>query len=354
MSSSDSIAASQEKYRFLKVIDSHTGGEPTRIIVEGGPDLGNGSMAERSKIFEAQFDEFRTASINEPRGSDVIVGGILCDPVDPQSTAGVVYFNNASYLGMCGHGTIGLIRTLQYMGRIDVGTHQLETPVGLVQAELDVDGFVSVTNVESYRHRANVCVEVPSIGTVCGDIAWGGNWFFLVRQPAMEIRYRSASKLQAIAAEIRKSINQQGFPQVDHVELFGPPDDGAAGKGWADSKNFVLCPGLEYDRSPCGTGTSAKIACLAADGKLSPGQVWTQQGVVGTRFKAWYEWAEQPVMAEQAFLAEQADSARPSVPQPDGGDRVIIPTIKASAFVTSDSLLLFDPRDPFVDGFDLD
>lgn len=320
MSSSDSIAASQEKYRFLKVIDSHTGGEPTRIIVEGGPELGSGSMAERSKIFEAQFDEFRTASINEPRGSDVIVGGILCDPVDPQSTAGVVYFNNASYLGMCGHGTIGLIRTLQYMGRIDVGTHQLETPVGLVQAELDVDGFVSVTNVESYRHRANVCVEVPSIGTVCGDVAWGGNWFFLIKEHSEKIELANVDRLTYFTKQVRLALEAEGISGadgglIDHIELFTDSDV-------ADSKNFVLCPGGAYDRSPCGTGTSAKMACLAADGKLQPGQTWRQESIVGSIFEGSIEMTDQGV----------------------------IPTIRGTAHICAESKLVLDSNDPFCMG----
>src|SRR5947209_18442215 len=122
--------------RRIKVIDSHTGGEPTRLVISGGPDLGDGPLAARLERFRQHHDEFRSAVVNEPRGSDVMVGALLCTPVDPRCAAGVIFFNNVGYLGMCGHGTIGLIATLAYMKRMVPGAHRIETPVGVVTATL--------------------------------------------------------------------------------------------------------------------------------------------------------------------------------------------------------------------------
>src|SRR5579863_8442319 len=237
-------------------------------------------MAERRTVFRERFDSFRSAVVNEPRGSDVLVGALLVEPVDPSCAAGVIFFNNVGFLGMCGHGTIGLIVSLAHMGRIQPGEHRVETPVGTIKVTLHADGSVSVANVASYRKARGVTVEVPGIGPVTGDVAWGGNWFFLVGDHDQELALSQVETLTRYAWRVREAVNAQGFPEVDHIELFGPPT--ASG---ADSRNFVLCPGKAYDRSPCGTGTSAKLACLAADGKLREGQVWHQQGIVGSVFE---------------------------------------------------------------------
>ena len=297
--------------RRVGVIDSHTGGEPTRVVMAGGPDLGRGTMAERLERFRAEHDRFRSAVVNEPRGSDVMVGALLCEPVDPECAAGVIFFNNVGYLGMCGHGAIGLVVTLAHAGRLAPGLHRIETPVGEITATLDDTGSVTIANVPSYRIAQSVSVNVEgrSIG---GEIAWGGNWFFLSSDHGERIASNNVERLTELTWRIRQALER---PEVDHVELFGPPS--VAG---ADSKNFVLCPGKAYDRSPCGTGTSAKVACLAADGKLAEGEVWRQESIVGSVFEASY--------------------------RRDGEGRVL-PSIKGAAFVNAEATLILDPRDPF-------
>jgi 4-hydroxyproline epimerase len=295
----------------VHVIDSHTGGEPTRVVVDGGPDLGGGSVAKQLEIFRAEHDRFRSAVVNEPRGSDVLVGAMLVPPIEPNCVAGVIFFNNVGYLGMCGHGMIGLMVTLQYLGRIQPGEHRIETPVGVVTARLHEDGGVSVRNVPSYRKAKGVTVRVEGIGEVRGDVAWGGNWFFLVESPKWKVELARVDELTGVTWRIRQAVNAQGFPEVDHVELFGESRAG-------DSRNFVLCPGKAYDRSPCGTGTSAKLACLFADGKLRAGQVWKQESITGSIFEGTVEETEGKV----------------------------IPTIKGTAFVNSETRLLLNPADP--------
>lgn len=303
----------------VAVIDSHTGGEPTRLVVGGGPDLGRGPLAERLIRFRERHDEFRSAVVNEPRGSDVIVGALLCEPVDPQCSAGVIFFNNVGYLGMCGHGTIGLVATLSYLGRIKPGEHRIETPVGTVSATLHENGEVSVHNVPSYRGATDVELELADYGKVRGDVAWGGNWFFLVRHHSQELSLNNVERLTAFTWAIRQELERRGIrgddgKEIDHVELFGPSQ-----MPGVDSKNFVLCPGKAYDRSPCGTGTSAKLACLYADGKLKEGQIWRQESIVGSVF-------------EGSVIVR---------------DDKVYPTIKGSAFVNAEASLVFDPRDPF-------
>ena len=304
--------------RRIRIVDSHTGGEPTRVVVEGGPDLGRGSLSERLELLRDVYDQFRSAVVNEPRGSDAIVGAWLVPPTDPSCAAGVIFFNNADYLGMCGHGTIGLAVTLAYLGRIAPGVHRIETPVGVVTAVLHADLSVSVTNVPSHREARAVRVEVPGIGVVSGDVAWGGNWFFLVESHGQELALANVAALTDYCIRVRAAVNAQGHPEVDHVELFGPATvPGAA------ARNFVLCPGNAYDRSPCGTGTSAKLACLAADGKLAEHEEWVQESIIGSAFRASYRRA---------------------------GAAAVIPTIRGTAYVNADATLLLDERDPFCFG----
>ena len=308
----------------IHVLDSHTGGEPTRLVIEGFPDVGQGSMAERRQRLAAEFDHWRSACMLEPRGSEVLVGALLCSPVDPSACAGVIFFNNSGYLGMCGHGTIGLIVSLAYLGRIGPGEHLVETPVGTVTATLHEDGSVSVRNVPSYRYRHNVTVDVPGYGPVVGDIAWGGNWFFLISEHGLRVAGDNLPALTAYSVAVQEALEDQGLRGddgglIDHIELFAEDAE-------ADSRNFVLCPGLAYDRSPCGTGTSAKLACLAADGKLQPGQIWHQASVIGSQFEASYE---------------AVDNGR------------IIPTIRGRAHLSADAQLLIEADDPFAWGIRL-
>lgn len=314
------LAKNMEK---ISVIDSHTGGEPTRIIVDGGPDLGTADLATRLQVFRDQFDHYRSATVCEPRGSDVIVGALACAPHDPSCTAGVIFFNNVGYLGMCGHGMIGFIVTLAYQGKVKAGKHRIETPVGIVEAELHADNTVTVHNVPAYRYRHAVQIDVAGHGQISGDIAWGGNWFFLINQHGQDLRLSNVEQLTDFSWRVRQALENQGITGengalIDHVELFGPPlstDN--------HSQNFVLCPGKAYDRSPCGTGTSAKLACLAADEKLKEGQVWRQESILGSVFEASYRHA---------------------------ADGKVLPSLRGSAFVNAEAQLLLDERDPFVWG----
>lgn len=306
----------------VQVIDSHTGGEPTRVVIAGGPDLGRGPLAERRQRFRDDFDSFRSAVVNEPRGSDVLVGALLAEPHEPGCAAGVIFFNNVGVLNMCGHGTIGLAVTLAHLGRISPGTYRLDTPVGVVGFDYHGASRVTVQNVPSYRARKNVTIDVEGIGPVQGDIAWGGNWFFLTPSNGLALHVGNVEALTNHAQQIRRALEREGITgadggEIDHIELVGPSVDPAH-----DARNFVLCPGGAYDRSPCGTGTSAKVACLAADGKLAPGDTWKQESILGSVFEARYERA---------------------------GDRVI-PSVTGTAFITAEAILLFDPCDPFRNG----
>jgi 4-hydroxyproline epimerase len=303
----------------LRAIDSHTGGEPTRIVIDGLPDLDPGTVAERAVVFREKFDHYRSAIVNEPRGSDVLVGALLVEPSDPACAAGVIFFNNVGVLGMCGHGTIGLIATLAHLGRITAGEHRIETSVGLVTAILHPDQTVSVTNVPSWRAAAAVPVEIATregSAKVHGDVAWAGNWFFLVSDHGQSLDLANVEALTDFAWRIRQAVNAQGHPEIDHIELFGSAHAGG------NSRSFVLCPGKAYDRSPCGTGTSAKLACLAADGKLAEGEPWVQESILGSTFTGSFRWLDR-----------------------DAGK--ISPTITGTAYITADTTLLVDEADPF-------
>ena len=305
----------------IQIIDSHTEGEPTRVVISGGPDLGSGTMAEKSKRLREQHDWLRSAVCNEPRGHDAMVGALICEPSEPDCVCGVIFFNNLSTLNMCIHGTIGLAVTLAHLGKIGVGSHRIDTPVGVVVATLNPDGSVQVANVPSYRKQAGVPVEIPGYGTIHGDIAWGGNWFFLIENQGPEVKFSNLETLLDFTCLVRQELEKQGITgddgmEIDHIEVFGPPSDPAL----ADSRNFVLCPGNAYDRSPCGTGTSAKLACLHAAGKLKPGEIWRQASILNTVFEGQVE-----------LLAN--------------GD--MIPTITGRAWVNGESTYHFHPADPF-------
>ena len=301
----------------LHIIDSHTGGEPTRLVMKGFPDLPGNSIAEQRDALREGHDQWRRACLLEPRGNDVLVGALYCAPVSPDATCGVIFFNNAGYLGMCGHGTIGLVNSLHYLGLIEPGVHQIDTPVGPVSATLHEDGAVTLGNVPAYRYRKQVPVDVPGHGPVIGDIAWGGNWFFLINDHPFAITPEQIPQLTDYAWAVREGLEAAGIRGddggvIDHIELFADDDT-------ADSRNFVLCPGRAWDRSPCGTGTSAKLACLAQDGKLQPGEIWRQASIIGSQFTASYQ--------------RTAEG--------------IIPTIRGEAWVCGDNQLILNPDDPF-------
>jgi 4-hydroxyproline epimerase len=306
----------------IRVIDSHTAGEPTRLVLDGGPPLGDGPLEARAARLSSEFDAWRSAIVNEPRGSDPVVGALLCAPHRDDCRFGVIFFNNVGVLGMCGHGTIGLVASLAYRGELAPGSVRIDTPVGAVDVELGADGIVAVNNVPSYRKARGAVFEVPGVGPVTGDVAWGGNWFLLVAAHSLPIELRNVEALTDFAWRVRQAANAQGYPEVDHVELFG-----AATQAGANSRNFVLCPGKAYDRSPCGTGTSAKLACLFADGKLQPGEVWRQESIIGTVFEA-------------SFSVDENHRDR------------VLPHITGEAYVTGESTLIFDDADPLRWGID--
>jgi len=305
--------------RMMRVVDSHTAGQPTRVVIDGGPDLGEGPLAERLERLRMRHDRFRSIAVGEPRGSDALVGALLCTPTDPTCTTGVIFFDNCGYLGMCGHGAIGVIATLEYLGLIKSrGSHRIETPVGIVTAELHASGDVSIQNVASFRHKRNVVIELNGSGKFTGDVAWGGNWFFLGNEHREELSVGRVEHLTEVGRSIRQSLARNGITgangaPIDSVALFGPPQ-----RRDARSRNFVLRFGKAYGRSPCGTGMSAKLACLFEDGLLAEGENWRQESIVGTVFDG-------------------------SVGVVDGAIR---PTVRGSAYVTAEATLIIDERDP--------
>ncbi len=311
-------SASTVRHR-ISFVDSHSAGEPTRVVLGGFPELPGETLAQQREALSRDFDRWRTLVNLEPRGNDVLVSALLLPPKSPDCVTGVIYFNNAGPLGMCGHGTMGVVTTLAYLGRIGPGDHRIETPVGVVTATLHDDGRVSVANVPASRHLRDVAVTVDGLGEVRGDVAWGGNWFFLVDVGERSLSLNDLVALTDETLRIRRALGEAGMTgeggaEIDHIELFSH----AGGV----NRNFVMCPGGAYDRSPCGTGTSAKLACLAADGRLEPGQVWRQESVIGSVFEGQY-------------------SLR---------DGQVHPVITGRAFVTMQGELLVQPGDPFAWG----
>ncbi|GAA0771159.1 hydroxyproline-2-epimerase [Roseibium denhamense] len=308
----------------MRVIDSHTAGEPTRVVIEGGPDLGEGSLADKVRRLEQDHIDFFGAVVNEPRGHEAMVGALLLPPSRPDCAAAVIYFNTLQCLGMCGHATIGLAATLHHLGRIELGRHRIETPVGIVEVHLADANTASIVNVESYRLHKDIAVDVPGFGPVAGDVAWGGNWFFLMKDSPVPLELENVRALTDFTLTLRKALEEAGVTGevgawIDHIELSGPAKNPSA-----DSRNFVLCPGGAFDRSPCGTGSSAKLACLAGDGLLAPETDYVQESIIGSTYRLSYQKGEQ------------------------GG---VIPTITGQAFVTSEANLIFAPADPYRSGF---
>lgn len=320
----------------IEILDTHTGGEPTRVVLSGVPDLHGTSLVEKRTDFRDRYDAYRRAIVGEPRGSDVFVGALLLPPENADSVASVIFFNNIGYLGMCGHGMMGVAVALKELGRVDLGLFDVDTPVGTVRVNLLTSNRVELQNVTSFRSQASVPIQLSSFGQVTGDIAWGGNWFFLCSDHGVEVSANNLPELHAVANEIRSALKLEQITgargaEIDHIELFGP----ASSSEIADSKSFVLCPGGAYDRSPCGTGTSAKVACLAADQKLAPGDTYRQESIIGSVFEATYQFADR------------------MSPTPDLlGEAHVIPTLTGSAFVNGKSTFILDPADPFALGIE--
>lgn len=304
----------------MRVVDSHTEGEPTRVVVDGWPQPRGDTMAERRDDLRDRFDHLRRAVVCEPRGHDAIVGALLTPPTTAGSVAGIVFFNNGTYLGMCGHGLIGVVKTLQHLGRLAPGRARFNTPVGVVSAELAADGSVTIENVAARTHARDVPVDVPGYGRVVGDVAWGGNWFFITRSDHVPVDTAHLHELRRFTQALQDAIRAAGITgsdggDIDHIEISAPPQ-----RADADCRNYVLCSGGEYDRSPCGTGTAAKMATLHARGELAVGEQWRQEGIVGGMFTGWLT---------------------------AGANGELVPHIRGTAYITGDSTLRFDASDPF-------
>jgi 4-hydroxyproline epimerase len=306
----------------IDIVDSHTGGEPTRVVLSGWPEPLGKTMEERARYVVEHQDHLRRGVVCEPRGHDAMVGALITAPIRKEALAGVIFFNDVGVLGMCGHALIGTVETLRFLGRIQGDSVELDTPAGAVSAIIDSDQQIVIQNVPSRLHQEHVEIEVPGIGSVIGDIAYGGNWFFLVNSPSFNLELRELDALMQSSKAIRKALLDQGLTGtddavIDHIEFFGPPKDPTA-----DSRNFVLCPGNAYDRAPCGTGTSAKIATLHAKGQIETDQVWRQESITGSIYEA-------------------------SLRLIDGQ---LFPFIRSRAHITSKSSLLFKEADPLRGG----
>ncbi len=306
----------------IEVIDSHTEGEPTRVVLDGWPIPEGATVAARLATARREQDQLRRSVVLEPRGHDAIVGALLVPADRADAVTGVIFFNDVGWRGMCGHGLIGVVTTLAHRGRIGPGDVAVDTPVGPVSATLADDGSVTIRNVPARVARTDVTVDVPGVGEVTGDVAWGGNWFFLTAVAGLPLELSHRSELLRISTAIRDALIRDGITGddggvIDHVELFGPPT-----RGDTDSRNFVLCPGAAYDRSPCGTGTSAKLAVLHHRSQLAPGQQWRQESIIGSRFTGWLD-----VVHGQ-----------------------LIPHIRGRAWITARSTLQFERDDPFAHG----
>jgi 4-hydroxyproline epimerase len=305
---------------WLHVVDSHTEGEPTRVAVAGWPEPSGATMAERRDEMRLRHDRLRTGMLLEPRGYDALVGAVLTPPVSAGAVAGVVFCNDAGYLDMCVHGTIGVVRTLEFLGRIEPGVVRLDTPAGTVAAELHGDGAVTVANIACRCTALDVEIDVPGLGRVTGDIAYGGNWFFLTELAGMSLERDNVAALLRATIAIRAALASAGVTgddgaPLEHIEVFGPPH-----RSDADARNFVLCPGAAYDRSPCGTGTSAKMAALHKRGLLPVDGRWIQESIVGSIFEG----------RLRAAAGEE-----------------IWPEICGRAYVTAKATLRFDSDDPY-------
>lgn len=315
----------------MLVIDSHTEGEPTRVIVEGAPDLGQGTLSEKANVLATEYADFYRSLVSEPYGQEAMVGALLVEPSQAEYATGVIYFDPAAVIGMCGHGTIGLAATLAHLGKIGLGSHKIETPVGIVEVTLTDHNTVTVKNVVSYRFKKGITLNVPDVGLVTGDIAYGGNWFFIVNDSPTPVTPNNIRQLTENAIKVRETLYAQGIEGehggiIDHIIFYGP-----ALTEQGHSRNFVLCPDNAYDRSPCGTGSSARLACLAADGLLAPGETIYQESCIGSGYHLSY----QPANKGQA---------------PTGA---IVPSITGQAFVTRESKLIQNPNDPLRHGLQL-
>lgn len=326
MPASDLPAAMTPLPDRLRVVDSHTIGEPTRLVIDDSfverLELGGGTVADRRGVFRERYDHVRRALVGDPRGAEAMVGVIMLPPSEPGCRAGAIYFNRVGYLDMCGHATIGLAVTLGRLGRIAPGPWRLETPAGIVGVSWHGGHEATFECVPPRRIRRGLTVACAAGGRVTGDVATSGLWFFLCRDHGLPLVPEAIPRLLERAWSIRRALEAAGIAgdrgePIDHIVLLGPPQDpGNQGRA------FVLCPDGAFDRSPCGTATSSLIGCLHEDGLLAAGERWRQESILGGVYEASYRL--------------------------DGG--VCRPAVRGGAWITAESELHFDPADPYRSG----
>ena len=307
----------------LRVIDSHTIGEPTRVVIDeslvAGLDLGMGSVRERRDRFRDRYDHVRSALVGDPRGTNAMVGVILVPPADPSCRFGAFYVNRVGYLDMCGHATIGLAVTLGSQGIIEPGSFRLETPAGVVGVMWHGGGAASFECVPPRRIAKSLALACDDGSRVTGDVATSGLWFFICRDHGLAVEPAAIPALTERAWSIRRALEARGITGdggevIDHVVLLGPPREPGN-----DGRAFVLCPDGAFDRSPCGTGTSALVGCLLDDGMLAEGRTWRQESVLGGVYEA-------RIRREQG---------------------VAVPTVRGRAWLTAETTLHFAADDPY-------
>ncbi|RWO51060.1 4-hydroxyproline epimerase [Mesorhizobium sp.] len=322
-------------------IDGHTCGNPVRLVAGGGPLLNGATMMERRAHFLAEYDWIRTGLMFEPRGHDVMSGSILYPPTRPDCDIAILFIETSGCLPMCGHGTIGTVTMAIEHGLIKPktpGLLRLDTPAGLVTAEYQQVGEyveeVRITNVPSFLHAEGLTVECPLLGEISVDVAYGGNFYAIVepQKTYRDMGDHSAGDLIAWSPVVRQRLNEKyafvhpenpGIDRLSHILWTGAPTDSQA-----DARNAVFYGDKAIDRSPCGTGTSARMAQLHAKGKLGTGDEFVHESIIGSLFKGRVE--------KEVTVA---------------GKPAIIPSIGGWARMTGLNTIFIDDRDPFAHGF---
>jgi len=330
-----------EGMNSFKTIDTHTMGEPTRIITEGLPFIPGNNMMDKKNYLVEHFDYIRTMTMHEPRGHGDMFGAILMEPTKKEADIGVIFMDSGGYLNMCGHGSIGVSTILVDEGYVKVEEPitniTLDTPAGLVRAKVEVENKkakgVSIENVPAFLYKENIKIEISELGQVPVDISFGGSFFALVdsKYLNLKISLENIDEIIKLALIIREKINNKvkvihpnipDINKVDLVEIYGKPTNSIA-----DLKNVVIFGAGQFDRSPCGTGTSAKLAYLHGKNKLKKNEYFVHESITGTMFKG--------RILEEVKI---------------GKYNGIIPEIKGRAFIIGYSHLIAQEEDPFKHG----
>jgi len=325
--------------RFFTVIDSHTAGHPTRIVVGGLPKVRGGSVAQKRDYIKSKMDYIRTLLCNEPRGHSCMYGAFLVEPSSEDADFGVIFFSTASYDDMCGHGTIGVATVLTEMNMVrrEEPTTEVtfETPAGLVRVETKVVGgkvkSVSFVNVPAFLYKKDISIDVPGYGEVKGDVAFGGNWFFYVNAKEIGVRVRSENvdALARAGIAIKNEFNKEfdlvhpTNPNISRKLLATSIIDIPVKNKNADQNNIVV-EGKWVDRSPCGTGTSGRMAVLFAKNKLGLNEDFVNESITGETFRG-------------RLIGETKVGEYPAV----------VPEITGNAYITGFNHIILDPDDPF-------